>query len=385
MVTWKAHTAVATASMAVGILPMNAVSILAPYLVADLGLPRVAVGGMVTASFAVAAVVSLVAGRLVDELGARRGLMLLASVVAAVLLAASAAPDYRLLVAAVAVAGLAQALANPTTNVLLAGSVPPSRRGVAVGIKQSGVQLAALASGVALPALAAVAGWRAGFRVAAVAAALLLVAVARLIPERPGGRGGGAWWRWERPQPWLAGLMGYSLLLGIGLAAVNSYLPLYATQRLGLSAWLGGLVLATFGLAGLVGRVGWSRWADRLPEVTALLAGLAAAAAVGAVLLWLAGAVWGGLVWLAAVAVGATATAANAISMLLVVRRGGATGHASGLVSLGFFTGFVIGPTGFGLLADHGGYGWGWIAAGCAFVAAAVAATRLRRQQPVPR
>jgi hypothetical protein len=52
---------------------------------------------------------------------------------------------------------------------------------------------------------------------------------------------------------------------------------------------------------------------------------------------------------------GATATGTNAVSMLAVVRQGRATGRASALVSLGFFAGFVIGPTGIGVLAEHAG------------------------------
>jgi MFS family permease len=71
------------------------------------------------------------------------------------------------------------------------------------------------------------------------------------------------------------------------------------------------------------------------------------------------------------------ATGANAVSMLAVVRRGGPTGHASALVALGFFGGFVVGPTGAGLIADRAGWTATWLAVAVAFVGAAATGTLL--------
>jgi hypothetical protein len=41
---------------------------------------------------------------------------------------------------------------------------------------------------------------------------------------------------------------------------------------------------------------------------------------------------------------------------------------------LGFFSGFVVGPTAFGLLADAFGYGWAWQGVVLVFVGSAVVA-----------
>ncbi|GGJ83095.1 hypothetical protein GCM10010123_10880 [Pilimelia anulata] len=375
---WWAPTALATAGMAVAMAPLYAVSALAPLLVAEFGLSRAGVGGVVTATFAVAAAGSLVAGHAADLVGARRCLVALGGVVAVALAGASLAGSYAVFVAAVAVAGVGQALANPATNLLVAGAVPGPRRATAIGIKQSGVQVAAFACGLLLPVAAAAWGWRGALRVVA-AAAVLLAVVAPVVVAASAGRGGGAWWRWRRPSRWLGTLVGYSLLLGTGLAAVNAYLPLFAGQRLGLGVGAAGAVLAVFGVAGVVGRVAWARWADR-PGVlgTALLLLPVLAGGFGA-LLWAADAGAGALVWVAALGIGATATGANAVSMVAVVRRGGAAGHASGLVSLGFFSGFVVGPAGFGALADAAGYGVGWGAVAVVFAAAGAVAVVLRR------
>ena len=98
------------------------------------------------------------------------------------LLAAALASGYGTLLVALAVTGLAQALANPATNLLVADRVPGPQRALAIGVKQSGVQLAAFAAGLALPPLAAVAGWRAGMAAAAVLPAVLLIVVWRVVP-----------------------------------------------------------------------------------------------------------------------------------------------------------------------------------------------------------
>jgi predicted MFS family arabinose efflux permease len=382
---WQVDTSVATAAMAVSMWSLYAVGALAPFLVADLGLSRAGVGGLVTATFAVAAAGSLVAGPLVDRVGARRGLLALAVAVAVAVVAASLTGSYGWLAATIAVAGLGQALANPATNVLLAANVPATRRAIAVGVKQSGVQLASFAAGLVLPLLAGAAGWRAGLRWSALLPAALLVAVWWLVPRtgRPTSAAG-SWWRWSRPSRWLTRVMVYSLLLGIGLSAISTYLPLYAVQGLGTGEPAAGAAMAAFGVSGLVARVGWARLADRLPDPAAALVWLSALA-VGCVgLLWLAAPGWSGLLWIGAVGAGGSAGAANAVTMLAVLRRGGATGTASGLVSLGFFSGFVVGPTSFGLVADQFGYGASWSIVGAVFAASVLVAITARATDAAP-
>jgi hypothetical protein len=90
------------------------------------------------------------------------------------------------------------------------------------------------------------------------------------------------------------------------------------------------------------------------------------------------------LVWAGTIGVGATAVAANAVSMLVAIndRRFGPVGHASALASCGFFAGFVASPPLAGLLADTAGFGATWALVIGAFLLATGCATALHRLGP---
>ena len=375
-------TATATAAMAASTLPLYGVSALGPVLVEELDLSRLQLGSLVAVTIGAAASLSMAAGRLIDRIGARGGLLGLAAVVAATLVAASFAGSYPWLLAALAVAGIGQALANPATNVLIRARVPVPGDGTAVGLKQSGVQLSALLSGAILPSVAVAHGWPWALRTAALAVVPVFVAALRVRSPRPPVRVA----RRRRLPSWLFRLALFCFVLAAANAAVATYLPLFAAQDLGYRDRLAGGVLACFGAAGVLGRVWWSQRAAGRPgrRPATMLTALSAAAAVCAIPLALATVPhWGALVWVGALGVGVSATAAYAVAMLDVIRNAGAdTGRASGLVSIGFFLGFAAGPLAFGLLTSHAGYRPGWIVVVLTLAAAAVAGLPLRRLPP---
>jgi MFS family permease len=111
---------------------------------------------------------------------------------------------------------------------------------------------------------------------------------------------------------------------------------------------------------------------------------LALCAAIAAGALWLSSEVpiaGLALVWAGTIGVGATAVAANAVSMLIVIndRRFGSVGHASALASCGFFAGFAVSPPLAGLLADTAGFGATWALVVAAFLLATACASTLQR------
>ncbi|GHB85058.1 hypothetical protein GCM10010347_65020 [Streptomyces cirratus] len=352
---------------------------LGPRLVADMGISPAVLGLTTTIGFGTAAVLSPVGGRIVDRIGSRRSLVLLLLVSTAALALIAAAPGIAVLLGAVALGGVPQALANPATNKAVLAAVPPARRGAVTGLKQSGVQWGAFVAGLPLAALAAGAGWRVAVWTASGAALLAALWAVRSLPADAPSSAPPPRASWV-PRGMVAWLVVFSLFLGAGIASVNTYLSLYGVQRLGMDPTVAGALVAVLGVTGIVGRVGWSKAA--VPGRAEWLPGWLAWGALGAAVLLAAAQSAGPLVWLGAVAVGVFAVSGNAVSMVLVMQRAkpGRAGRDSSLVAAGFFAGFAIGPPLFGLFAEHGRYGAGWLLVAAEFAVGGAVAFLWARQ-----
>ncbi|WP_138909849.1 MFS transporter, partial [Streptomyces chryseus] len=234
--------------MAFSMLQLFLLGALGPRLVDELGISPAVLGLTTTIGFGTAAVLSPAGGRIVDRMGPRRALVALLLVTAAALGLIGAAPGPGFLLAAVALGGLPQALANPATNKAILAAVPPARRGSVTGMKQSGVQLGAFAAGLPLTALAAGVGWRGAVWVAAGAAAAAALWTVRVLPSDPPEKPAGTGWSLT-PRGDIAWLAVFSLLLGCGIASVNTYLALFGVQELDMSPTAAGALVAVLGVA----------------------------------------------------------------------------------------------------------------------------------------
>ncbi|GAA3155520.1 hypothetical protein GCM10010521_49260 [Streptomyces rameus] len=377
----RALVPVLTGGMGLSMLVLYAIGSLGPYIVDDLGISRSGVGFLPAVAFGTATVMSLYAGHLTDLLGGRRVFIALLAVISADFALLASSHTYALLLVALALAGLPQSLANPSTNRLIAAHVAPARRALTIGVKQSGPPVAALLAGVALPALAGALSWRSAVALVVPVALVTALLAFAVLPRDPAPT---ERLRFGLPQPPNAAtrwLMAYSLFIGCGLASLNTYLPLYAHQRLAMGAGEAGALISAIGVAGITTRVLWARFSARLSDIPSSLFGFAVAAAASAVLIpaathgtWLA--------WAGALGLGGCAAAGNAVSMVAVTRGSGfgRTGHASALVSMGFFGGFALGPIVFGLLADgSAGFGGAWTFVVAVFVLALISARAGRR------
>lgn len=359
---------------------------LAPFLTRDLGLSRTQIGTLTTALYVTGGLLSPVAGPLVDRFSARRLLVVLFALAGASYAAVAAASSYLALLAAALFGGIAVALGNPVTNVLVTAHVPPPRQGVATGFKQSGVQAGIFLGGVALPPMAAAAGWRmaaaAAVALPAVGAAVTIAVVPRSVvrrvvavvrPPLPAGM------RW---------LSAYGFAMGLGISAVSGYLPLYGVERFGLRPALAGWFTSVVGGVGVIARIAWGRAADRRVAPPARsLAVLGVVSVIGGVLLIVADVTTAVFVWVAAVVIGASAAAWNSVGMLAIVRDAplGVAGRASGVVLLGFYGGYLAGPSAFGAIVDAtDDYAPGWLFVVIAFVVATVVALCWTRTGDAP-
>lgn len=387
----KAGSFAAALALAMGVGPMAiyALTALSPVITADLGLGRTAFGSLATVAFTTAAVFSVFGGRLIDRAGARTVLAMLFAGSGVALVLISVAPGYEWLLVAVALSGAAQSLSNPVTNRLIATRLLPGRQGLVMGVKQSGVQLMQFTAGATLPAAVLLVGWRMALGLTAIVAVIGLGFVRSTVAPSPSNqarmkieRGAGklptvVWW-----------LAGYSLLVGAGLQATNVYMPLYAFEDLGLSATAAGITTAVMGGVGLAARFGYGRLAERLQRPRGFLLALAALAAVGTLVIIAASASAPGFVWFGTAVHGLTALASNVVAMMAVVtlvpeRQVGA---GTGVLAMGMYIGFALGPIVFGAVTDWTGQyvaGWSFVLVLYA-LATALTLTWTRRPLPGP-
>lgn len=368
---------VLTSVMVIGPLINTGLSATSSLVIQDLEITASQFGFLTTACFAVSALGSLWLGSVSDRISGRLQILIILGGAALGLLMAALASSYLLLVAAVAVAGLAQAMSNPTTNRLIVLHVEPRKQPGWIGIKQSGSQGSQLLAGLLFPPVAVLVGWQGAAAAAAALAVLVLAWSWNQLPEeqprnrrrtkvpRPAGPRSAA--LQERPKygarVWL--YCAQSAAASIGLTATNVYLPLFAHRSLDFSIVLAGLTSGLVGLVGVTARIFWSRRIAAGGRADSLLLVLAIGSVMGGLMLLfaeqshLASLLWAGVVLHAIMALGV-----NVVIMAGMMRDVPAStaGGATGIVSLGMFFGIAAGPLAMGLFVDSaGGFFSGWL------------------------
>ncbi|SJM46029.1 MFS transporter [Actinomycetales bacterium JB111] len=377
-------------AMGIGPLLVYGLTAMSPSIIDDLDLTRAQFGVFATAAFITAAICSTVFGALVDRWSVARTMVVLYAGAVASLVVAALARSIVWLVAAVVISGAIQALSNPVTNRLVASHAAPDSRGTLVGVKQSGVQMAQALAGLAMPPLALLVTWRGSLAAGTVVALAGLALTLRYLPRTEadgrsastsgtsvtlGAIPGVVWW-----------LAGYAMLNGVAIQATNVYLPLYGYEELGISRTVAGMLATVVGAVGLVARIWWGRTVGRAesPRISLIVLAVGATLGVGVVLL--ADYTANGLVWVGAALFGASGIAANVVLMVTVVRAVAPrlVGRATGVLSLGLYLGFSIGPVSFGALVDATSYPVGWVCVLVVYALTVVLAVSRRRFLPKP-
>lgn len=349
-----AAVAVSTA----GALPVFLVGALAVQMRADLEFSKAALGLAPTAYFATGALTSAAGGRLVERVGPRRGMRLAALTAAAAMLAvAGLARSWPQVLGLLVLAGVANAVAQPGSNLLLARSVRSARRGTAFGVKQSSVMLAMLLGGFAVPTVALTVGWRWAFAGAAglaLASAALVPDTGEIPAEQPPGR---------VARPGLRPLVLLAAAAGLGAAAANmlgTFLVESSVEQ-GVAEGTAGLLYALGAATGLTARLATGVAADRRPgrhelfAVAFMLGGGAAGyglLATGSLVL---------LVPAVLLAYGLGWGWPGLFNYSVVGRYPVAPGAATGITQTGVYVGAVVGPLAFGLVAEEASFAAAWL------------------------
>jgi sugar phosphate permease len=362
-------------TMQVGMsLPQQTPAAIGPVLTEALHLNRTELGLLTSAIWGGMLLGILPLGILIDRYGERWVVAAGAVMLAVFLFLAAQTSSFLQVFLLLLPAAVGASCSSPGGTRAIAAWFPRHQRGIAMGIRQTGVTTAGILSAIILPPIAVAFRWPAAFlTVAALAlvAALLFVILYREPARRPG---------WVRPPLELGALIRNEAFLRatafgwIFMGALGSsvaYLTLSLHQQQGLGAVSAGFFLGVLQFGGLVGRVGWGLYSDRLRSrrltMTMAMAGglavLSALAMAGSSLVRLPVVALALLVLL----LGLSALGWNALYITLCAEVGPVE-RAATVVGLGTtvtFTGMLLLTPLLGLIADRtGSYAPAWAGLG---------------------
>ena len=357
----------AVAVGAATVLPGFMAGVLALQVRDDLSVDLTAAAAGVSVFFAAGAIGAGPGGRFAQRVGAIVSMRVSLLVSAGCQLAiALGGRSLAALLALLAVAGLANAVAQPSINLFMAQQVPLRRQGLAFGLKQSAIPAAILVSGLALPAVAIPLGWRTAFAMSAGMALVVALVLQRSGATEPADRAGAPEARVTRPLVLLA--VG-AALASAGPNALSAYLVASAVD-VGIAEGAAGVLAAVGSAASLAVRVAVGERADRRVDygfgvVVALLVlgtlgfallavGAKGALVAGALLAFTLGWGWPGM-----------------FNLAVVQRHRSVPAAATGVTQTGIYVGAAAGPAAYGVLAADIGYPAAWAAAGGVLLLAA--------------
>jgi MFS family permease len=341
----------------------------------EFDLSAVGVGGILGVVFGGALLATIPGGRLTDRVPAGRMLGACLLFEAAALGLAAAAHSTALFFLAVGIVGFAMGAGDPSTNVLVAMNVSPRRRGLLMGVKQTGLTLGGLVGGLVLPSLAAAAGWR--ITVLAPIAACVIVGllgfwVAGTVapPSRRVAEP-------VRPTS-LLGIGAYGFLMAGIQLSVLSYLAVYLVDHENLTETIAGFAIAVSLAGGTAGRIAWGILSDRLLHSRLLVLQVAALGATASLTV-LAASGPRALLWPVLFALGFCAVGWNTVYVTVAAESvaTSSVGKATGEALFFSYAGCVAMPLLLGVIHD-GTSSWlaTWLAAASATLVALIACRR---------
>ena len=378
--------ALMTVAQAGASVVQQALGSLSPILVATFDISKAQLGAIFTALMFGSASFTAAAGVLTDRWGERRMVLFSGIAMTVALLAAAIVPHYWWLVLCIFVFGMAYAVSTPAGGRAVLAWFDRDR-GLAMGIRQTGVPVGGVIGALTLPFFAHTFGYRAAFLYAAVITlATTLIAV---LPYREAEREAGlssasivAGMRTLARDPRLIGVTLTCMVLSGIQQIMNAFVTVTAVTLVGTSPALAALSFAGAQGAAVAGRLGWGFMSDRVLHGERLIPFaiicVLAAGATAALSTLHAGAV--GALFAAALVLGFSGAGWNGLMAAALAEVGGVDRAASalGLALTAIFAASAIAPTAFGAVADHTSLRVSWLVASALALVAMVPVLWLR-------
>ncbi|TLS35596.1 MFS transporter [Pseudalkalibacillus caeni] len=238
----------------------------------DLSLTKAQIGLLPAALFLGQAIASVPAGFMVDRYGSRPLLLMLSLCLGISFMLMTLSYQYWLVLLLIVVGGIGYGSMHPTSNRGIIYWFSQRQRGTAMGIKQMGITLGSALAGFLLLPLAATHGWR-PVLVAAGAALLVTGFLAYFSYRDPSGINGNK--KETSIKSFYMSLLKmtrHKSLMLVSLSALclngsqmclNTYIVLFAYEKIGISLFLAGILFVISEISGSAGRIGWGIISDR--------------------------------------------------------------------------------------------------------------------------
>jgi MFS family permease len=356
------------------------------FLKADLGVSA-ATAGLAVSAFTFGRIFgAYAAGEAADRVGERR-VLIFGSLATGALVGLAAGMPLPALFALLVLGGMASAASTPAGGRLVLVAFPREQRGLALGLRQTGIPIGGLFAAALLPWIAHAWGWRWSLAVAGMLAAVAVVPLVLAAVERvelPHVKEERRLTRNPARNRNVRLLTLWGCLVVSGQYALLAFLALDLHQSAGLALATGSLLVAVAQGAGIFGRVVWGALSDRALAYgrKPLLLVLTVVGLVGTLALL-------GTPRSAPVAVFVPVAALAGLALigyqgLMVTMVAEAAGPQRAGAATGFSVTFVaasiaISPPLYGLVADlSGSYRAVWGALACVLVVAFVPAVLVR-------
>jgi MFS family permease len=332
----------------------------------DAGLSATQIGLAMGSSFTMAALMSAPMGRLAERLGPRRGFRTGLTMSAVAMISLSLfARDFWQFCLILALAGMGNALNQPSANLMLTTHIDSEKLGFAFATKQSGMPAAALLGGAAVPAIALTVGWQWAYVAGAIVAFVAIAGFPADVgdrSERNTRADESGVERSARPDLGVPLLVLYATVGMLGATSAGAMVGFITSgaEASGLDPGLAGLVLSLGSLVGVISRLiqGWQ--VDRIGILPIQrLVWLYGLGGVGVLVLAIDVPITYVLAPIPAFAFG---WSWPGLFNLSVIRNNpSAPAAATGISQVGVFVGAALGPALGGLIIDNGSYRLLWL------------------------
>ena len=246
----------------------QAPSALGPLLARDLDLTRTQLGLLSSAIIGGMTLTTLLMGLLIDRRGERMVVSVGVAAMALLVLLATQAQAFWWLFTLLLLASFGASSSTPGGSKAIRAWFARAQRGLAMGIRQTGIPVGGLLAALLLPPLAVEVGWAAALGFCTVGVLLVVVLFAVFFREP----------RAEehvvsQPRVPLRSILkdrvflaatGYSFVLVGAQWSATAYLTLFLNEEAGIPVVVAGSILAVLQVGGIAGRIGWGAVSDRV-------------------------------------------------------------------------------------------------------------------------